>query len=170
MLNLLFVLAMIVAAGQPAGGDVAPNTPETELTREKADDTAGAIRVDEDEVVDDLVDDLSGAGEQLLDHADADSAATTAKNKGGDQGLRLAYLIASILFIFGIKGLTHPRTAVRGNMIAAAGMLLALVATLWVGGLSFGWIIAGLVIGAGYGALQGDQGRDDRDAGDGRAV
>jgi NAD(P) transhydrogenase subunit beta len=154
MLNLLFVLAMIVAAGQPAGGDVAPNTPETELTREKADDTAGAIRVDEDEVVDDLVDDLSGAGEQLLDHADADSAATTAKNKGGDQGLRLAYLIASILFIFGIKGLTHPRTAVRGNMIAAAGMLLALVATLWVGGLSFGWIIAGLVIGAGYGAYK----------------
>ena len=42
----------------------------------------------------------------------------------------LTYLIASILFIFGIKGLTHPRTAVRGNLLGATGMLLAVVATL----------------------------------------
>ena len=40
------------------------------------------------------------------------------------------YLLASVLFIFGIKGLTHPRTAVRGNLLGATGMLLAVVATL----------------------------------------
>ncbi|UCF68148.1 MAG: NAD(P)(+) transhydrogenase (Re/Si-specific) subunit beta, partial [Acidobacteriota bacterium] len=44
----------------------------------------------------------------------------------------LAYLIASVLFIFGLKGLTHPRTAVRGNMLGALGMLVAVVATFFV--------------------------------------
>ena len=44
--------------------------------------------------------------------------------------INLTYLLASILFIFGIKGLTHPRTAVRGNLLGATGMLLAVVATL----------------------------------------
>ncbi len=41
-----------------------------------------------------------------------------------------AYLVAAILFILGLKGLTHPRTAVRGNLIGALGMLLAVVVTL----------------------------------------
>ena len=41
-----------------------------------------------------------------------------------------AYLLASILFIFGLKGLTHPRTAVRGNLLAAMGMMIAVVVTL----------------------------------------
>jgi NAD(P) transhydrogenase subunit beta len=44
--------------------------------------------------------------------------------------IRLAYLLAAILFIYGLKGLTHPRTAVRGNLIGALGMLIAIVATL----------------------------------------
>ena len=43
-----------------------------------------------------------------------------------------AYLVASILFIMGLKGLTHPRTAVRGNLYGALGMLLAIVVTLYV--------------------------------------
>lgn len=58
-----------------------------------------------------------------------------------------AYLLASILFILGIKGMTHPRTAVRGNFLGALGMLIALVVTLLI--LDFGktWIYAGLVVG-----------------------
>jgi NAD(P) transhydrogenase subunit beta len=40
------------------------------------------------------------------------------------------YILAFALFIYGMSGLTGPRTAVRGNMIAAAGMFLAVVATL----------------------------------------
>ena len=40
------------------------------------------------------------------------------------------YIVASVLFILGIKGLSHPRTARRGNMQAAIGMAIAVVATL----------------------------------------
>jgi len=45
--------------------------------------------------------------------------------------VRLAYLLASVLFIVGLKGLTHPRTAVRGNRLSALGMLIAVVAVLF---------------------------------------
>ena len=41
--------------------------------------------------------------------------------------INILYLVASVLFILGIKGLTHPRTAVRGNLLGATGMLLAIV-------------------------------------------
>ena len=59
------------------------------------------------------------------------------------------YVISFALFIYGLMGLTGPKTAVRGNLIAAVGMALAVTATLikirhtdqWV------WIIAGLVVG-----------------------
>lgn len=44
--------------------------------------------------------------------------------------INFAYLIASMFFIFGLKGLTHPRTAVRGNLYGALGMLIAVVVTL----------------------------------------
>ncbi|MBM4130388.1 NAD(P)(+) transhydrogenase (Re/Si-specific) subunit beta, partial [bacterium] len=65
----------------------------------------------------------------------------------------LAYLVASVLFILGIKGLTHPRTAVRGNLISAWGMLLAVVAALLAEGLSYQWILLGAVIGGAVGAI-----------------
>lgn len=44
----------------------------------------------------------------------------------------IAYLIAAVLFIYGLKGLTSPNTARRGNQLAAIGMLIAVVATLFV--------------------------------------
>lgn len=44
--------------------------------------------------------------------------------------VNLAYLLASILFIVGLKQLSHPRTAVRGNTLSALGMLIAVVVTL----------------------------------------
>jgi NAD(P) transhydrogenase subunit beta len=59
-----------------------------------------------------------------------------------------------VLFIFGIKGLTHPRTAVRGNLLGALGMLLAIVVTVIDKNMiGWGWIIAGVVIGGGIGAV-----------------
>ncbi|MCH7813310.1 MAG: NAD(P)(+) transhydrogenase (Re/Si-specific) subunit beta [Planctomycetes bacterium] len=65
----------------------------------------------------------------------------------------LAYLVASVLFIFGLKGLTHPRTAVRGNLTSALAMLLAIVVTLWATEIvSTTMIIVGLAIGAVLGA------------------
>ena len=65
-----------------------------------------------------------------------------------------AYLVASVLFIFGLKGLTHPRTAVRGNRYGALAMFIAVVATLLDQQiLSFEWILVGVVLGGLIGAL-----------------
>jgi H+-translocating NAD(P) transhydrogenase subunit beta len=64
----------------------------------------------------------------------------------------LAYLIASILFILGLQGLGHPRTAVRGNLAGAGGMLLAVVVTLLDRAIvSHELMAAGLVVGTAAG-------------------
>ena len=67
--------------------------------------------------------------------------------------MEATYLIASILFILALKGMSHPETARRGMFMAEAGMLAAIVGTLvgtqivtWV------WIIAGLTLGSAIGA------------------
>ncbi|MFH1420025.1 MAG: NAD(P)(+) transhydrogenase (Re/Si-specific) subunit beta [Planctomycetota bacterium] len=66
----------------------------------------------------------------------------------------LAYLLASALFIFGLKGLTHPRKAVRGMQMGALGMFVAVLATVMAGGiLSWTWVVAGLLIGSIVGVL-----------------
>ncbi len=66
----------------------------------------------------------------------------------------LAYLLAAVLFILGIKGLTHPRTAVRGNLTGSLGMLVAIVVTLCVADILAWWvIIAALIIGAAVGMI-----------------
>jgi H+-translocating NAD(P) transhydrogenase subunit beta len=66
------------------------------------------------------------------------------------------YIVAFSLFIYGMSGLTGPRTAVRGNKIAAVGMAIAIIATLLtphvLSGSSTPWLIAlGLVIGTAVG-------------------
>jgi len=62
--------------------------------------------------------------------------------------LKLIYLAAAVLFILGLKGLAHPRTALRGNLLAALGMLLAIVVTLTDHRIvDFRIIIAGFVVG-----------------------
>ena len=62
--------------------------------------------------------------------------------------MQLAYLVSAVLFITGLKRLSHPDTARSGNRLAAIGMLLAIVATL-VGEqiLTWQWIVGGLLIG-----------------------
>ncbi|MBI3000235.1 MAG: NAD(P)(+) transhydrogenase (Re/Si-specific) subunit beta [Deltaproteobacteria bacterium] len=65
----------------------------------------------------------------------------------------LSYLVASALFILGLRGLAHPRTAVRGNLLGALGMLLAALATLFDRRiLGFEMIGAGLIVGSVIGA------------------
>ena len=67
--------------------------------------------------------------------------------------INAGYLVAAILFIFGLKGLTHPRTAVRGNLLGSCGMLLAIVITLTDRNIvGFEVILIGIVIGAAIGA------------------
>ena len=66
----------------------------------------------------------------------------------------LAYLVSAILFIFSLKGLTHPSTARRGNFLGMAGMALAVAATLLGSEVqSYGFIIAGVVLGGLIGAV-----------------
>ena len=62
--------------------------------------------------------------------------------------IAITYLVAAVLFIIGLKLLSSPQTARRGNAIGALGMLLAISATLVDQSIiTFRWIILGLVIG-----------------------
>ena len=74
--------------------------------------------------------------------------------------LPLSYLIGSVTFIMGLKMLSHPDTARKGNMIAAVGMVIAILATIFLyrgegdaplG--NYGWIFSALVIGTVIGTL-----------------
>jgi NAD(P) transhydrogenase subunit beta len=66
--------------------------------------------------------------------------------------VQLLYIIAFSMFIYGLMGLTGPRTAVRGNRIAAVGMAIAVVATLLIPGIgNWGLIILGAAIGTAVG-------------------
>jgi len=73
--------------------------------------------------------------------------------------VNLAYLAASVLFILGLKGLSHPRTAVRANLTGAVGMLVAIVATLFDRGIltsgaqAFVFIFAAMLVGGVAGTL-----------------
>ena len=60
----------------------------------------------------------------------------------------LSYIVASILFIFGLKMLSSPDRARLGNRISSLGMLIAVVATLCNSGMQFQFIIVGAAIGA----------------------
>ena len=71
-----------------------------------------------------------------------------------DDWTTLGYLAAAVLFILGLKRLSRPRTAVRGNQFGAIGMLIAVLVTLTDNAiLGFEWIAGGLVLGAAVGAL-----------------
>jgi NAD(P) transhydrogenase subunit beta len=68
----------------------------------------------------------------------------------------VSYLFASILFILGLRGLSHPDTARRGMHLAEFGMLLAILGTLVNREIvSYEWIIAGLLIGSTIGLAMG---------------
>jgi len=68
--------------------------------------------------------------------------------------VNLIYLLAAVLFVLGIKGLTRPKTAVRGNLLSATAMLIAIVVTLLDRSIiSFEYILAGVVVGAVVGCI-----------------
>ncbi len=64
------------------------------------------------------------------------------------------YIVSFSLFIFGISQGTHPRTARRGNLIAATGMAIAIVTTLFLDVIGNGaLIVVGILIGTAVGAV-----------------
>ena len=70
--------------------------------------------------------------------------------------IELSYIVASILFILGLRGLSHPESARRGMHLAEIGMLLAIIGTLVNREIiSYEWILAGLLIGSAIGVPMG---------------
>lgn len=68
--------------------------------------------------------------------------------------VHLVYLLCAILFVFGLKMLSSPRTARTGNILAGVAMLLAIIVTLFDRHiLAFEWIIAGVIVGSVIGAV-----------------
>ena len=68
--------------------------------------------------------------------------------------LALGYLIAAVFFIQGLRDMTHPRTATRGNLTSAVGMFLAVAITIvWYDILSPWILLAGLVTGSAIGVF-----------------
>jgi NAD(P) transhydrogenase subunit beta len=75
--------------------------------------------------------------------------------------LSLIYLVASFTFIIGLKMLSHPESARRGNLVAAAGMAIAIFGTIFLytdkdSGErlhNYGWIFAGLAVGGIIGTM-----------------
>lgn len=68
--------------------------------------------------------------------------------------IEVAYLVASVFFVLGLIGLSHPKTAKRGMNLAATGMLIAVVGTLLNHEIvSYTWIIVGLLTGGIIGSI-----------------
>ena len=74
--------------------------------------------------------------------------------------LTLIYILASISFIVGLRMLSHPETARKGNLVAAAGMTLAILGTIFLykddngNGLhNYAFIFGGLIVGAVVGTM-----------------
>lgn len=67
--------------------------------------------------------------------------------------INFSYVISAALFIFGLKMLSSPATARRGNMISSLGMLIAVVMVLFTQGLDYQWILLGMAIGAVIGVV-----------------
>lgn len=74
-----------------------------------------------------------------------------------DPTLDFLYLIAIVLFVVGLKGLSHPESARKGNLLAAAGMILGIIITLFYpfGNTpnNYAWIAGGAVVGGVIGYL-----------------
>ena len=70
--------------------------------------------------------------------------------------IEFSYLLASIFFILGLKGLSHPESAKRGMHLAEFGMLMAIIGTLMHHEIiTYTWILAGLAIGSVVGLAMG---------------
>ena len=68
--------------------------------------------------------------------------------------IKIVYIISAVLFMYGLKRMAHPRTAVRGNLYGVLGMALAVVVTMWSDDIDqVAWIAGGLFGGAAIGIL-----------------
>jgi H+-translocating NAD(P) transhydrogenase subunit beta len=64
-----------------------------------------------------------------------------------------AYILATLAFIFGLKMLGKTSSARKGNLLSAAGMLIAIIFTLLHQGLDYRWIMGGILVGSFAGGI-----------------
>jgi NAD(P) transhydrogenase subunit beta len=84
-----------------------------------------------------------GAGEFVREHVAADA-------------LRYAYILSAAMFVLGLRGLSHPKSARSGMLLAAVGMLVAVVGTLFHPHIvTYRWIALGIFVGAVVGGTMG---------------
>jgi NAD(P) transhydrogenase subunit beta len=67
--------------------------------------------------------------------------------------INMTYIVASILFIYGLKMLSNPDTARRGNRVSAVGMLIAVIVTLMQAGIGLPLVFTGLIVGTVIGVV-----------------
>ena len=68
--------------------------------------------------------------------------------------INIWYIVAAALFIFGLKQLGSPATAVRGNLLSSIGMFIAIAVTLFNAEIiSFTWIVVATIVGGAIGAV-----------------
>ena len=68
--------------------------------------------------------------------------------------IKIVYIASAVLFMYGLKRMSHPRTAVRGNLYGVLGMILAVAATMWSDDVDqVSWIAGGIFGGAAIGVL-----------------
>jgi H+-translocating NAD(P) transhydrogenase subunit beta len=68
--------------------------------------------------------------------------------------IQYAYIVSAVFFIYGLKELSSPATARRGNAISSLGMLIAIAAALLDRGIvDYQWIVIGIAIGSIIGAV-----------------
>jgi NAD(P) transhydrogenase subunit beta len=67
--------------------------------------------------------------------------------------INIVYVVAAVLFIYDLRWMSHPRTAVRGNLTGMLGMLLAIVATLFSERFEWSYILIGVAVGSLIGAV-----------------
>ncbi len=91
--------------------------------------------------------------------------------------LTLCYLVGSVTFILGLKMLSNPASARKGNLIAAAGMTIAILGTIFLytdedGNKlhNYGWIFGGIIDWWYHWHLISKESEDDGHAGDGEYV
>jgi NAD(P) transhydrogenase subunit beta len=75
-----------------------------------------------------------------------------------DEVLRYLYIVSAVLFVLGLKGLSSPRWARRGMFLAAFGMAVAIVGTLFdqrIVPAGYAWIVVGMLIGSVVGGSMG---------------
>ncbi|MEO6597081.1 MAG: NAD(P)(+) transhydrogenase (Re/Si-specific) subunit beta [Planctomycetota bacterium] len=86
--------------------------------------------------------------------ATSSPTACSGRSRRGASSVDYLYLLATLLFVFGIKRLTSIKTCQQGNRLSELGMLVAIIATLAICvGVNWYVVVAGMLVGGGAGAL-----------------